>query len=120
MLDHPFYHGLATDPRANIPDMYYSKQTQFYSLPEILDVMKSNQATIFDSRIHYQQVTKEIKEGKSPSRQQFDESLSLMAMGHHLGLNDVLSDKVNTLLARMMDCGIVNKIFSKYYMSDGK
>ena len=120
MLDHPFFHTLATDPRNTVRNLYNSEQTQFYELAEIQRIIESNQATFLDETLYYQSTTNKILKGEAPSKLQFDDPLSLMARGHHLRLNDVLSITVNTLLARMMDSGLVAKIMGKYYMTDGK
>ena len=118
--NHPFFHSLASDPRTNVQNLYHSKQRKLFELEELTTTMESNQATVFDSRLHYAQLTKEILEGKDPSRRQLDEPITLMARGHHLRLNDVFSNTVNTFLARLMDSGLVAKMQGKYYMTDGK
>ena len=120
MLDHPFFHGLATDPRASVQELYYSDQMNFYSLSDLARIAKLNQARVHDTSLYYRQITIEILEGKSPSARLLDEPITLMARGHHLRINDILSKTVNTLLARIMDSGLVAKISSKYYMTDGK
>ena len=120
MLDHPFFHGLATDPRASVQELYYSDQMNFYSLSDLARIAKLNQARVHDTSLYYRQITIEILEGMSPSARLLDEPITLMARGHHLRINDILSNTVNTLLARIMDSGLVAKISSKYYMTDGK
>ena len=121
MLDNPCFHGLKDDPRKNVRDMYKSKQTQFCSLAELGKAIGSNQASVFDGTLHDRQMTLEILDGKTPSRQKLkDGTVILMTWGHHLRINDVLSESVNTYLARMMDSGIVRKLYNKYYMTDGK
>ena len=120
MIDHPFSHGLKTDPRADVRKMYDDEKTRFFSNLEMAEVIESNQVTIFERQLHEGQMTQEIINGQSPSRQKLDFIVSLMTSGHHLRVNDVLSESVNTCLARMQDSGIVEKIFSKYYMTNSK
>ena len=59
-------------------------------------------------------------DGQPPNRQQLDETYMLGVCAHFLRVNDVLSESFNIYLARMMDSGIVARIYGRYYLSDGK
>ena len=120
MLDHPFFHGLATDPRKNVQEMYHSQQMTLWSLSDFDKVAKLNQAKVQDTSLYYRKITLEILKGLPPSSRVLKDPISIMAHGHHLRLNDVLSNTFNTLLARMFDSGVVAKIFSKYFLTNGK
>ena len=120
MLDHPFFHGLAADPRTSVQELYNSDQMTFYSLPDLARIGKLNEAKVIDTSLYYRQITLEILKGTSPQARVLEEPITLLARGLHLGLNDVLSNTVNTILARMFDSGVVAKIFSKYFLTNGK
>ena len=120
MLDHPFYHGLATDPRAIVRKMYNSEQMEFYPLSDHSKVDKYIAAKVTDTSNYYRKITHQIRTGMSPTENVLVDPITIMARGHHLRINDVMSSSVNTMLARMMDSGVVAKIFSKYFLSNGK
>ena len=96
MLDHPFYHGLATDPREDVREMYKTGPVQFYPLSDQDKIDQYNQAQVLDSRRYYRQIALDVLKGKDPAHRLLDETISLMALGHHLRINDVLSDTVNS------------------------
>ena len=120
MLDHPFYHGLATDPRENVRELYNSDQMEFFPLSDQPKIDTNLDAKVTDTSLCYRQTTLEILGGLPPSSRVLKDPISIMAHGHHLKLNDVLSNTFNTLLARMFDSGVVAKIFSKYFLTNGK
>ena len=120
MLDNPLYHTMKSDPRREFRDMYESDNRKFFQLTQWDEVNESNQATIFTQLVYAREITLSILQGKPPNRRQLDENFVLLACGHFLGINDFLSKGFTTYLARMMDHGIVSKIYSKYYLSNGK
>ena len=106
------------DPRRDFRQLYSSKNSKIFPLTEWNEAIESNQATIFTSLVHKRAVTMRIQEGQIPNRLELDENFILLACGHFLGINDILSEGFKTYLARMMDHGIVSMIYSKYYLSD--
>ena len=65
-------------------------------------------------------VIDETSQGLPPSHKRLDDSIIWLTYGNHLRLNDILTDSVLTYLGQMQDSGIIKKILSKYYMSNGK
>ena len=120
MLDHPFLHQLKTDPREDVRNMYNSEKTKFFALSQIPEVRDSNQATIFERFIYENEMTEKIRKAQIPNRRQLDFIVNLLTSGHHLRINDILTESINTCLARAMDSGLVDKIFTKYYMRPGE
>ena len=119
-MDNPFYHALESDPRKEVRDLHGSTLTTYYTLAEWLNVVESNQATVFEANAYWQEMTTKILNGEFPHRRQIDYDLVLMTGGHFLRLNDVLTDTTDTYLSRLMASGVVNKIYGKYQLSDGK
>ena len=120
MLDHPFYHGFKTDPRQNVRDLYNAEQKITYTFDQYLEASKTTEAHTTDKETHDLQMKTEILSGRPQKRRILDDFLSVMTCGHHLRINDVLTESVNTILARTMDSGITAKIFSKHYLSESK
>ena len=100
--------------------MYNSPNTRIFPISQWNEKDESNQATTDTSFVWQRGVTLEIQSGKSPSRRQLEEPFLILTCGHFLRINDVLSEGFNTYLARMMDSGIVPKIFGQYYFTPGK
>ena len=119
MLDNPLFHTMESDPRQSFRDMYNSPKARIFSFSEWNEKDESNQATTDTSLVWQRGTTLEIKSGKSPSRMQLEEQFLILTCGHFLRVNDVLSEGFNTYLARMMDSGIVSKIFGQYYLNPG-
>lgn len=119
-MDNPFYHALESDPRKEVRDLHSSTHTTYFKLAEWLNVIESNQATLFDTNTYVQEMTTMILSGEFPHRTQIDYDLALLPCGHFLRLNDVLTDTIDTYLSRLMASGVVNQIYGKYQLSDGK
>ena len=120
MFDHPFYHGFKTDPRKDVRELYNSPQKITYGFDRYLEATKTDQVHVSDKKTHDSQMRVEILNGRPQKRRILDDFLSVMTCGHHLRINDVLTESVNTILAWTMDSGITAKIFSKHYLSDSK
>ena len=120
MLDNPLFHTMETDSRKSFRDMYNSPNARIFPISQWNEKDESNQVTT-DVRLVWQRgTTLEIQSGKSPSRMQLEDPFLILTCGHFLRINDVLSEGFNTYLARMMDSGIVPKIFGEYYFTPGK
>ena len=117
MLDNPFFHALQLDPRENVRKFY--KHSTFYTFKDIERIQEMNEPKVVTRERYYTLMTKNIKEGNTPEARLFDEEISRLACGHFLRLNDIMSPTFNTYLARMMDSGIVAKIFNKRFLTKG-
>ena len=119
ILDEDIFHIMASDPRKDFRDLYLSDQVEIFQLKDIEDITHTDQAKILERKVNSLGLTSKILDGKPPNRQHLEETYMLLACAHFLRVNDVLSETFNTYLARMMDSGIVAKIYRKYYLSDG-
>ena len=120
MLDHPVWHALETDPRKDVQNMYKSKNKKHFNVKQQKDVLESGQAHVSTVEIYELKIKKDVEQGLPPSHKRLDENIVWLTYGNHLKLNDVLTESVIAYLGRMQDSGIVRKILSKYYMSNGK
>ena len=120
ILDNPLLHTMGSDARKSFRDMYHSRNARIFPVEQWNEKDESNQATTDNRYVWQRGTTLEIQSGKSPSRRQLEETFLILTCGHFLKINDVLSEGFNTYLARMMDSGIVPKIFGEYYFTPGK
>ena len=120
MLKHPVWDALENDPRKNVQNMYKSSNTERFTVDQQKMVLESGQAHVSTVEIYELKIKKEVEQGLPPSHKRLDDSIIWLTYGNHLRLNDVLTDSVLTYLGRMQDSGIIKKILSKYYMSNGK
>ena len=110
---------METDPRQNFQRMNKSNQIEFLPKNRFDEILRSDQATIMERKQASREMTLKILNGQPPDRLQLDETYAYGACSHFMKVNDVLSESVNTYLARMMDFGIVDKILRNDYLSDG-
>ena len=112
------------DQRKEYQMMYESlkkgDQAKFYKLPKIADIMKSDQAAQFTKDVYLRELTEQIKKGQSPNRLMLKEPFILRPAAFVLRANDILYPGFVKYLSWMMDTGIVRKLYSPYYMTDGK
>ena len=120
MLKHPVWDALENDPRKDVQNMYKSKNTERFTVDQQKMVLESGQAHVSTVEIYELKIKKEVEQGLPPSHKRLDDSIIWLTYGNHLRLNDILTDSVLTYLGRMQDSGIIKKILSKYYMSNGK
>ena len=110
---------MKTDPRQNFQRMNKSNQIEFLPKNRFDEILRTDQATIMERKQASREMTLKILNGQPPDRLQLDETYAYGACSHFMKVNDVLSESVNTYLARMMDSGIVDKILRNYDLSDG-
>ena len=110
---------MKTDPRQNFQRMNKSNQIEFLPKNRFDEILRTDQATIMERKQASREMTLKILNGQPPDRLQLDETYAYGACSHFMKVNDVLSESVNTYLARMMDFGIVDKILRNDYLSDG-
>ena len=110
---------METDPRQNFQRMNKSNQIEFLPKNRFDEILRTDQATVMERKQASRQMTLKILNGQPPDRLQLDETYANGACTHFMKVNDVLSESVNTYLARMMDSGIVDKILRNYDLSDG-
>ena len=110
---------METDPRQNFQRMNKSNQIEFLPKNRFDEILRTDQATIMERKQASREMTLKILNGQPPDRLQLDETYAYGACSHFMKVNDVLSESVNTYLARMMDFGIVDKILRNDYLSDG-
>ena len=110
---------MKTDPRQNFQRMNKSNQIVFLPKNRFDEILRTDQATIMERKQASREMTLKILNGQPPDRLQLDETYAYGACSHFMKVNDVLSESVNTYLARMMDFGIVDKILRNDYLSDG-
>ena len=110
---------METDPRHNFQRMNKSNQIEFLPKNRFDEILRTDQATVMERKQASRQMTLKILNGQPPDRLQLDETYAYGACSHFMKVNDVLSESVNTYLARMMDFGIVDKILRNDYLSDG-
>ena len=111
---------METDPRQNYKRMHKSNQIEFLPKNRFDEILRTTQATVMERKLASRQMALKILKGQSPNRFQLDETYAYGACSHFLKVNDVLSKSVNTFLARMMDSGIVDKIYRKYHLSESR
>ena len=110
---------METDPRKNFQRMNKSNQIEFLPKSRFDEILRTDQATIIERKQASREMTLKILNGQPPDRLQLDETYAYGACTHFMKVNDVLSESINSYLARMMDSGIVNKILRNHYLSDG-
>ena len=110
---------METDPRQNFQRMNKSNQIEFLPKSRFDEILRTDQATIMERKKASRQMTLKILNGQPPDRLQLDVTYAYGACTHFMKVNDVLSESINSYMARMMDSGIVNKILRNHYLSDG-
>ena len=110
---------METDPRQNFQRMNKSNQIEFLPKSRFDEILRTDQATIIERKQASREMTLKILNGQPPDRLQLDETYAYGACTHFMKVNDVLSESINSYMARMMDSGIVNKILRNHYLSDG-
>ena len=120
ILDNPIYHTMKNDPRKDFRDLYNDEKTVIFPLAEWNEKMRANQVTTAMRLVYQREITLKILNGEKPVKRQLDEVFILLPCAYFLRVNDVLSEGFNTYLGRMMDTGIVAKIYGKYFLTEGK
>ena len=120
ILNDDIVNRMKPDPRQHYYRMNKSNQMQFLPKNRFVEILRTDQATIIERKQASKQMTFKILNGQPPNRFQLDETYAYGACSHFLKVNDVLSKSINTYLARMMDSGIVDKIYRKHHLSESR
>ena len=120
IIDQWPYYTMKFDPRAEYRKMFTHSQVKLFGFSEIADVLKSDQSMMATRDTYLRKMTVGIRKGKLPERLLLKDPYVLVPGAHYVRANDVLAPGFRWYLSWMMDTGIVRKLYSPFYMTNGK